>query len=89
MAWATLIIGAGLFLIGVLGQTFGSPKRRESQADEKRAGLFALRIAAILIGAWLLIIAISSLIRAHPFHSRQRLPGVTSSLHLPAADREG
>lgn len=65
MAWATLIIGAALFLVGVLGHNFGTPKRREAQPDEKRAGLFVLRIAAILIGVWLLIIGVANLIRAH------------------------
>lgn len=69
MAWATLIIGAALFLVGVLGHNFGTPKRRQTQADEKRAGLFAMRIAAILIGTWLLILGVSNVIRGHRMKS--------------------
>ncbi len=87
MAWATLIIGAALFLIGVLGHSFGTPKRREAQPDEKRAGLFVLRIVAILIGAWLLIIGVANLIRGHRLKSGEPQPHAAVHVELrPPAD---
>lgn len=73
MAWITLIVGAALFLGGVFGQIVTMRRRgqsapqsgRQSEQDQRRAGLFILRIAAVLIGAWLLIFGISHALRGH------------------------
>ncbi|MGI8770823.1 MAG: hypothetical protein ACR2JE_05260 [Acidobacteriaceae bacterium] len=65
MAWITLFIGAVLFLGGVFGQVFGMRQRGQSARDQRRAGLFTLRIVAVIIGAWLLIFGISHALRGH------------------------
>jgi hypothetical protein len=65
MAWATVIIGVGLLLMGILGQRFGLYGHRAAHPDEKRAGLFLLRIAGLLIGLWLLIYGFVQVVRMH------------------------
>jgi hypothetical protein len=65
MGWATAIVGLGLLLMGILGQNFGLSTKRAKGADEKRIGLFALRIGGLLIGLWLIIYGIVMVLRAH------------------------
>jgi hypothetical protein len=65
MAWITLIVGAALFLGGVLGQVTTMRRHGQATRDQRRAGLFVLRIAAVLIGAWLLIFGLSHALRGH------------------------
>ncbi len=66
MAIVTLIVGALIFLIGVGGQIVVGRRFAKASAEEDRRSVrIVLLLAAIIIGAWLVIASGVHLLHAH------------------------
>ena len=80
MATLVLIVGAAMFFIGIAGQ-IGIGKRfsKQSSAGDRRGRRLVLTLAALIIGAWLVIISASSLLKHRCVTQHQ-----ASSLHPSA-----
>ena len=74
MATLVLIIGLVMFVIGIAGQfNLGQRFSKNHQPGDRRGARLVLTLAALIIGAWLVIASASSLLHAHahaPQHSR-------------------
>ncbi len=63
---ATLVIGFLLVLAGALGHSFGTrDRKRETAPDERRARGYFLTIGSIVLGVFLIGIAVSWLLHVH------------------------
>ena len=72
MAILILILGTAMFFIGIAGQfNLGKRFRKQTHAGDRRGARLVLTLAAIVIGAWLVIISASALLHSHaqPQHS--------------------
>ncbi len=66
MAIATLLIGAIVFGIGIVGQVAVSRRRSRAASAGDRAGArLVLTLAAIIVGAWMLIASTAFLLHGH------------------------
>jgi len=65
-AIATLVVGGLIFAIGIIGQVFvGRRFSKTSSPGDKRSTRLVLRLAALIIGAWLVIIAAVAILHSH------------------------
>ncbi len=73
MAIFILILGAIVFFIGIAGQlAIGRHFNKQVQPGDRRGARLVLTLAAIIIGAWLVIASASALLHAHAHaHSQQ------------------
>ena len=65
-AIATLVVGGLIFLVGIIGQAFvGRRFFKTPSAGDKHTTRLVLRLAALIIGAWLVIIATVAILHSH------------------------
>ena len=74
MATLVLVIGLVMFVIGIAGQfNLGRRFSKNHQPGDRRGVRLVLTLAALIVGAWLVIASASSLLKAHsraPQHSQ-------------------
>ena len=82
MATLVLIIGVVVFGIGISGQ-IGLWRRvaRKSSAGDRRGARIVITLAAIIIGAWLVIASTAHLLHSHS--QSQHRGGVTETQQTP------
>lgn len=69
MAIAVLLIGAVMFFIGIVGQVgLGQRFRKQHATGDRRGARLVLTLAALIVGAWLVIISASALLKKHSQH---------------------
>ncbi len=65
-AIATLVVGGLMFAIGIIGQVLvGRRFFKTPSPGDKRTGRLVLRLAVLIIGAWLVIIATVAILHSH------------------------
>ena len=75
MATLTLIIGVSIFLVGIFGQALiGRRFRKQTSVGDRRGARLILTLAAVIIGAWLVIASAAALL-----HSRSHTQQHTSN----------
>ena len=66
MAIVTLIVGAVLFIVGIGGQVaVGRRFAKRSAPGDRRSARIAWTLAALVIGAWMVIASGATLLHAH------------------------
>ncbi len=80
-AIATLVVGGLIFAIGIIGQVFvGRRFSKTPSSGDKHSARLVLRLAALIIGAWMVIIAAVAILHSHS-HVQHALysmkPGLT------------
>ncbi len=75
MAILVLVIGVIVFGIGIVGQfVLGKRHRHAIQGGDRRSIHLVLTLAAIIVGAWLVIASVS-----HVLHDHARAHNVTTT----------
>ncbi len=71
MATFILIIGAIIFFVGIAGQlAIGRHFNKQVHPGDRKGARLVLTLAAIIIGAWLVIASASTLLHSHA-HAQQ------------------
>ncbi len=69
LAIVILVVGTGLFAVGIAGQIALGRRRKEATNAGDRAGArLVLTLAAIIVGAWMAIISAVALLHSHAHH---------------------
>ena len=73
MAIFILVIGAVVFFVGIGGQVIiGSHFSNKAHPGDRKGARLVLTLAAIIIGAWMVIASAATLLHAHAHsHSQQ------------------
>ena len=70
LAILVLVIGTTLFGIGIVGQfSLGRRRARASNAGDRAGARLVLTLAAIIVGAWMVIASAAALLHAHAHHA--------------------
>ncbi len=65
-AIATLVVGGLIFAVGIIGQVFiGRRFFKTPSSGDKHTARLVLRLAALIIGAWMVIIAAVAILHSH------------------------
>ncbi len=66
MAILVLVIGTAVFAIGIVGQfILGKRHRHQIQAGDRRGLRLVLTLAAIIVGAWMVIASATHVLHNH------------------------
>jgi len=65
MAWFTLIFGAALLGIGLLGQIFWTRGKRGSHPHDLRARKWVLTIGSVVVALWFVAFSAARLLHLH------------------------
>ncbi len=66
LAILVLVIGTLLFAVGIAGQVaLGRRRARSANAGDRASARIVLTLAAIIVGAWMVIASAAALLHAH------------------------
>ena len=75
MAIAVLIIGILIFFVGIAGQfVIGGHFTNKANPGDRKGARLVLTLAAIIIGAWMVIASAATLLHAHAHSQAQQGP---------------